>query len=497
MISGVNRQSSAAVVSEDSSGQFEIVHFDATIRRKEKMRHMAGQERPRSVAVAANGGNEQLRADLRTSVRDTDPRLNRRQDRTVDPAASSVAQPAAVQSHPAADDNGKRAVNSKPPQAIESVAKTPRAQTISTEPSASPERLSLDISELEAVLINFVVEQTGYPAEMVELDADIEADLGIDSIKKAQMLGELAEQLDIKINISENMSLDDFPTLRHVTDFLRKAASVSDPAAVIEKTNGASSVKSTIVQEAPIRTAAAAAPTLDSADFQNLLVNFVVEQTGYPPEMVELDADLEADLGIDSIKKAQLLGELAEQLNIQIKITEEMSLDDFPTLRHVLQAIESAATGDAAAEQVAIQEIPLSVSSFSADFKREESPRKESSDVTPVATDPIAASAETIRSAAVKDVSSSTKLSASSLKPEELEAFLVNFVVEQTGYPQEMVELDADLEADLGIDSIKKAQLFGELAENLDVQIQITNDMSLDDYRTLRDVLNLLAQEKI
>ena len=108
--------------------------------------------------------------------------------------------------------------------------------------------------------------------------------------------------------------------------------------------------------------------------------------------------------------------------------------------------------------------------------------------------------AEPIRSsvsaATVQDVSDSTKPSASSLTPQELEAFLVNFVVEQTGYPQEMVELDADLEADLGIDSIKKAQLFGELAENLDVQIQITNDMSLDDYRTLRDVLNLLAQEK-
>ena len=53
--------------------------------------------------------------------------------------------------------------------------------------------------------------------------------------------------------------------------------------------------------------------------------------------------------------------------------------------------------------------------------------------------------------------------------PAELEAFLVNFVVEQTGYPPEVVELDADLEADLGIDSIKKAQLFGELHEYFDV----------------------------
>ncbi len=42
-------------------------------------------------------------------------------------------------------------------------------------------------------------------------------------------------------------------------------------------------------------------------------------------------------------------------------------------------------------------------------------------------------------------------------------------MVEQTGYPAEVVDLDADLEADLGIDSIKKAQLFGELQEYFDI----------------------------
>ena len=67
---------------------------------------------------------------------------------------------------------------------------------------------------------------------------------------------------------------------------------------------------------------------------EKFLINFVVEQTGYPPEVVELDADLEADLGIDSIKKAQLFGELSEYFDVQP--TENMTLDDFPTLRHVM-----------------------------------------------------------------------------------------------------------------------------------------------------------------
>ncbi len=80
----------------------------------------------------------------------------------------------------------------------------------------------------------------------------------------------------------------------------------------------------------------------------------------------------------------------------------------------------------------------------------------------------------------------------------ELEAFLINFVVEQTGYPAEVVDLDADLEADLGIDSIKKAQLFGELQEYFDIGALAGNDgggsLSLDDFTTLRHVLNFLVK---
>jgi len=84
-----------------------------------------------------------------------------------------------------------------------------------------PEPAQLDPKELESFLVNFVVEHTGYPPEIVELDADLEADLGIDSIKKAQLFGELGEYFDVEP--SEDLSLDDFPTLRHVLDFLIKA----------------------------------------------------------------------------------------------------------------------------------------------------------------------------------------------------------------------------------------------------------------------------------
>ncbi len=90
----------------------------------------------------------------------------------------------------------------------------------------------------------------------------------------------------------------------------------------------------------------------------------------------------------------------------------------------------------------------------------------------------------------------------------EVEQILIDFVVEQTGYPAEIVELDADLEADLGIDSIKKAQLLGELRELFpqamaamqSTKSGTTNDVRaqgnrLASLRTLRDFVNLLAPQ--
>ncbi len=93
-------------------------------------------------------------------------------------------------------------------------------------------------------------------------------------------------------------------------------------------------------------------------DLEKFLINFVVEQTGYPPEVVELDADLEADLGIDSIKKAQLFGELREYFDVTPG--ENLTLDDFPTLRHVLNYLQGApAKGDSSVTAAAVDNVPL------------------------------------------------------------------------------------------------------------------------------------------
>ncbi|MBI1346825.1 KR domain-containing protein, partial [bacterium] len=71
-------------------------------------------------------------------------------------------------------------------------------------------------------------------------------------------------------------------------------------------------------------------------------------------------ADLEADLGIDSIKKAQLIGELAENFELAhlAGSLQELSLDDFRTLDSLLGFVTSSASAVESSVAVAVAEEP-------------------------------------------------------------------------------------------------------------------------------------------
>jgi malonyl CoA-acyl carrier protein transacylase/NAD(P)-dependent dehydrogenase (short-subunit alcohol dehydrogenase family)/acyl carrier protein len=73
---------------------------------------------------------------------------------------------------------------------------------------------------------------------------------------------------------------------------------------------------------------------------REVLLAIVSERTGYPVEMLDLDLDLEADLGIDSIKRVEILGALDERIGGtgQEEVPEELVA--VKTLRGILETIE-------------------------------------------------------------------------------------------------------------------------------------------------------------
>jgi acyl transferase domain-containing protein/acyl carrier protein len=174
---------------------------------------------------------------------------------------------------------------------------------------------------VEGILLAVVAEKTGYPPEMLELDMALDADLGIDSIKRVEILSALQERLPEAPAVKPE-HLGSLHTLRQVADFLAGAEAVSGPPSANK------------IGMAPA--------AVNGKTTEAVLLAVVAEKTGYPPEMLELDMALDADLGIDSIKRVEILSALQERLPDSPTVKPE-HLGSLHTLRQVAEFLAHGA----------------------------------------------------------------------------------------------------------------------------------------------------------
>ena len=74
-----------------------------------------------------------------------------------------------------------------------------------------------------------VAEMTGYPPELLDPDLDLEADLGVDTVKQAEVFAAVREEFGVERD--PNLQLRDFPTLTHVIGWVRDKAGIPEPSA--------------------------------------------------------------------------------------------------------------------------------------------------------------------------------------------------------------------------------------------------------------------------
>ncbi|MCG6928799.1 MAG: acyltransferase domain-containing protein, partial [Acidobacteria bacterium] len=169
-----------------------------------------------------------------------------------------------------------------------------------------------------------VAEKTGYPPDMLDLELDLEADLGVDTVKQAETFAAVREEYGIERQA--NLKLRDFPTLHHVVQYVYDnrpdlepsnapappaPASVTAPPIALAPP---SPVAPTPPPAAPAAPSAAAPPPAASIDpVVQKVLEIVSEKTGYPPDMLEMDLDLEADLGVDTVKQAETFAAVREE----------------------------------------------------------------------------------------------------------------------------------------------------------------------------------------
>ncbi len=281
---------------------------------------------------------------------------------------------------------------------------------------------------VSAAVLSVVSEKTGYPAEMLTLDMGLDSDLGIDSIKRVEIMAALRSRLPDAPEVKPE-HLGSLQTLQQVVEFL-----TSDSGAAV-------SVASPGVS--PAKPSGPAPAAVDSTAAAHALLAVVSEKTGYPVEMLNLDMGLDSDLGVDSIKRVEIMAALRTQLPSAPEIKPE-HLGSLQTLR---QVVEFLTANSGAGFQPASPGV---------------SPAKPS-----------------LPSTSAVDFATASRA-------------LLAVVSEKTGYPVEMLNLDMGLDSDLGVDSIKRVEIMAALRTQLPSAPEIKPE-HLGSLQTLRQVVEFLT----
>ncbi len=294
------------------------------------------------------------------------------------------------------------------------------------------------IDEVQRKVMQIISEKTGYPTDMLDLDLDLEADLGIDTVKQAEMFAAIRAAYDIPRD--DNLKLRDFPTLAHAMKFVYDRRPDLKPA---EPRPVASGVQ-------PLAGARGSVEPVPAGDaVQQEVLKIIAEKTGYPPDMLDLDLDLEADLGIDTVKQAEMFAAIRAAYDIPRE--DDLKLRDFPTLAHVIK------------------------------FVYDRRP-----DLKPAEPRPVASGVQPLAGAR----SSAEPVPAGDAVQQEV----LKIIAEKTGYPPDMLDLDLDLEADLGIDTVKQAEMFAAIRAAYDIPRE--DDLKLRDFPTLAHVIQFVYDRR-
>ena len=269
-------------------------------------------------------------------------------------------------------------------------------------PSAPAEVPAID---LQALMLDVVSDKTGYPTGMLTLEMELEGDLGIDSIKRVEILSTMTDRAPGLPEVDTTV-MAKLVTLGQVVDYMQEQLAGAVSAASASTVGAPTSETSVTPAEVPV------------IDLQALMLDVVSDKTGYPTEMLTLEMELEGDLGIDSIKRVEILSTMTDRAP-GLPEVDTTVMAKLATLGQVVDYMQEQLAGAVPAASVSTIGAPTSETS-----------------VPPAEAPAI-----------------------------DLQALMLEVVAEKTGYPTEMLTLEMELEGDLGIDSIKRVEILSTMTD--------------------------------
>ena len=309
--------------------------------------------------------------------------------------------------------------------------------------------------DMVQTVIDVVVKHTGYPADFVELDQDLEGELGIDTVKQAEIMVDIRQLFSLPVD--ETFVLSDHPTLNHMIGYIQKMQGGETPVVVAEQkvVEPVSELVPAQISE-PVAKPVVHAEVLATTDSEmtQQVIDVVVKHTGYPADFIELDQDLEGELGIDTVKQAEIMVDI--RTLFALPVDEDFLLSDHPTLNHMIGYIVKMKGG---------------TMTFSP-------PSQADLEVAPIVSEVPAPASPT--TPVIKDLN--------------IESSLIEVVVKHTGYPADFIEMDQDLEGELGIDTVKQAEIMVDVREIF--SLPVDEDFLLSDHPTLNHFVGYIVKMK-
>ncbi len=360
-----------------------------------------------------------------------------------------------------------------------SVAPEPAAQSPISNPSTSSGQVlqspASNVAELAQAMLVIVSEKTGYPVEMLEMSMDMESDLGIDSIKRVEILGAMQEQHPElpEVNPAE---LAELRTLQQIVDHLSVDSEQLTVNSVQFSVAPEPAAQSPISNPSTSSGQVLQSPASNVAELAQAMLVIVSEKTGYPVEMLEMSMDMESDLGIDSIKRVEILGAMQEQ-HPELPEVNPAELAELRTLQQIV-------------DHLSVDSEQLTVNSGQSTDKGQ----RLTTNGRHTSPSPILRQAQD--EFFIPETDSGQVVESPTTNVAELEQAMLVIVSEKTGYPVEMLEMSMDMESDLGIDSIKRVEILGAMQEQ-HPELPEVNPAELAELRTLQQIVDHLQNDHL
>ena len=287
--------------------------------------------------------------------------------------------------------------------------------------------------DVYAILTEAIADKTGYPTDMIDEDMELEADLGIDSIKRVEILSTVNTNLG---GVFTKENVEELSGLGKIADIVAYLKDLAPAAAVVEA--------APVEQEAPV-----AAPA-SNVDMYAILTEAIADKTGYPTDMIDEDMELEADLGIDSIKRVEILSSVNTALGGVFTKENVEELSGLGKIADIVTYLKGLSSTAPAAEAAPVVEVPVVV------------------EAAPAAAAPAVAGGK-------------------------ITEVILAAIADKTGYPEDMIDNDMELEADLGIDSIKRVEIFADVIRQLGINLTAEQTEELSGLSTVEAIQNYLS----